>query len=369
MKIIMATPYFYPRVGGLELYAQQMAAQLVARGHEVHIVTSGKQRETVVLHGLTVHRLRAWTVISNTPVSPTWTRQIRRIVRDVRPDVMNVHAPVPSMALAAAAAAGRTPLVVTYHAGSMKKGRALVDSVIGLYEHFALPWMLAKAARIICASEFVRNDFLGLWEDKTITVTPGVDVERFVPSAAPAVRGRVAFVGDFRDPRKGIDVLRSAIKLLPGASLRIIGQGSPVPQDNVSYAGVKRGQDLVAELQRAELLVLPSTTDAESFGMVLIEAMACGLPVIGSNVGGIKHVISDGRDGLLVPPKDPQALAAAMAVILRDPAYGRQLGRNGRYKVARIMSWSRRGALTEAVLFEASEAGQARLATAEVRHG
>lgn len=369
MKIIMATPYFYPRVGGLELYAQQMALQLVARGHEVHIVTSGKKRETVKLHGMTVHRLRAWAVVSNTPVSPTWTRQIRKLVRGIQPDVINVHAPVPSMALAAAAAAGRTPLVVTYHAGSMKKGRALVDSVISLYEHFALPWMLAKAARIICASEFVRSEFLGLWEDKTITVTPGVDTERFVPSLRPAVRGRVAFVGDFRDPRKGIAVLREAITRLPGASLRIIGQGTPEPQDNVSYAGVKRGRDLVAELQSAELLVLPSTTDAESFGMVLIEAMACGLPVIGSNVGGIKHVISDGSDGLLVPPSDAKALAAAMAVILNNPAYGRELGRNGRYKVARIMSWSRRGALTEAVLAEAAQGGSAPLATAEVQHG
>jgi glycosyltransferase involved in cell wall biosynthesis len=88
-------------------------------------------------------------------------------------------------------------------------------------------------------------------------------------------------------------------------------------------------------------VVLPSLTDAESFGMALVEAMSCGRPVVGSRVGGIPGVVTDGQDGLLVPPGDARALAAACLTVLTDPGLADRLGRAGRQAAVSRFSWSR----------------------------
>ena len=103
--------------------------------------------------------------------------------------------------------------------------------------------------------------------------------------------------------------------------------------DRVRFVGTLAGDDLVAAYQRATIVVLPSTTEAESFGMVLIEAMSCGRPVIGSRVGGVPFVIDHGRDGLLVTPGDPAALATAIIELGNDPGMRSSMGAQGRRKV------------------------------------
>ncbi len=362
MKVLIATPYFSPRIGGLELYAEAVARELLTAGWEVHVVTSGAQPGTEKYKGITIHRLRPAFVVSNTPVNPFWRWQLRRIIKDIAPDVINVHAPVPTMALAASAAAGRIPVVVTYHAGSMKKGRFLVDQLIATYESWLLPRMLNRATAIICASNFVRDTFLTQWAAKTTTITPGVDTDAFTPAVHQTAKGSVLFVGDFRDPRKGLEVLLAAIRKLPGVNLTVVGPGTPNPEPRVHYVGVKHGAELIAEFQKASLLVLPSTTEAESFGMVLLEAMACGLPVIGSRIGGIGSVIADGEDGLLVPPGDVTVLTQAIAHLTQNPKLAHQFGANGRRKVERNFTWHTRGAATAEILAAATTSG-------EVHHG
>ncbi len=130
----------------------------------------------------------------------------------------------------------------------------------------------------------------------------------------------------------------------PGLRLRLVGGGDGVDyyqqiatglgvQERVDFSGTLRGRDLVEAYQQSTLIVLPSTTEAESFGISLIEGMACGKPVIGSRIGGIPYVISDGEDGLLVAPSDARSLAAACAAILSDPELGVRLGAAGRSKV------------------------------------
>jgi rhamnosyl/mannosyltransferase len=107
----------------------------------------------------------------------------------------------------------------------------------------------------------------------------------------------------------------------------------------VEAVGELTGEALVTELRTAAVLALPSRTEAESFGMALVEAMACATPVVGSEVGGIPHVVTDGETGLLVPPGDPAALAAACRRLLEDTALADRLGAAGRRRAEERYAW------------------------------
>ena len=353
LKVLIVAPYFYPRVGGLENYVRHIARELSKIGWAVSVVCGDvavRKPQQESMDGCTVYRLPVWKVISNTPVHLGWYRMLRRIIKAERPDVINANAPVPYMADMIALAARRIPVVMTYHAGSMRKNQIATDWAIRLYESFLLPHTLNRAARIICSSDFVRDHFLRAWQDKSVTIMPGVDTEYFVPGEPRLDRQGIVFVGDFRDPRKGLDVLLEAVRELPDVRLRIVGPGDARPQARVEFLGVKHGEALVRELQRSQALVLPSTTEAEGFGMVLIEAMACATPVIASDIGGIALAVRDGVDGLLVPPGDPIALRRAIAGLLADPARIAKLGAAGRDRTERLFTWSDRGLATDEAL-------------------
>jgi glycosyltransferase involved in cell wall biosynthesis len=353
LKVLIVSPYFYPRVGGLENYVRHISRELSKMGWAVSVVCGDvavrtPQRDS--LDGCTVYRLPVWKVISNTPVHLGWYRMLKQIIKTERPDVINANAPVPYMADMIVLAARQIPVVMTYHAGSMRKDRLTTDWAIRLYESLLLPRTLNRATRIICSSDFIRDHFLRAWRDKSVTIMPGVDTECFVPGDAQRERQGIVFVGDFRDPRKGLDVLLEAVRELPDVRVRIVGPGDPRPQPRVEFLGVKYGEALVRELQRSQALVLPSTTEAEGFGMVLIEAMACATPVIASDIGGIALAVRDGVDGVLVPPGDPIALRRAITELLGDPARISELGAAGRDRTERLFTWSDRGQATDEAL-------------------
>jgi glycosyltransferase involved in cell wall biosynthesis len=153
---------------------------------------------------------------------------------------------------------------------------------------------------------------------------------------------------------KGVDVLLRAFALLapelPACRLSLVGDGDALEGhralarelgvgDRVVFRGSLTGEALVAAYQQARAVVLPSLTEAESFGMVLVEAMACGTPVIGSDVGGIPFVIADGVTGLLAPPADPAALAARCRQLLLDDDLATRLGAAGRRAAVERFAW------------------------------
>ena len=150
-----------------------------------------------------------------------------------------------------------------------------------------------------------------------------------------------------------LDAFSSVLDELPAAELVLVGDGDAVDQhrqhaaelgirDRVRFRGALRGEALVEAYQEASVVVLPSTTDAEAFGMTVIEAMACKKPVVGSRVGGVPFVIDDGRDGLLVLLADPEELARACVRLLRAPDLAAEMGGRGYTKVTRDYSWPAR---------------------------
>lgn len=357
----IVTPYFAPKIGGLETYALNIAkACQSSPDMDVVVITSrddGRRRSVERYDGLTVVRLPRWFRLSNSPVNPWWFWSVRQLLRRYAVDVVDTHSPVPFMADVAVLVAGHRPVVMTYHAGSMRKGAGPADLVIGFYERQVLPRLFRRATAIVSVSPGLLTGFLAPWRQKLELITPGVDTDRFRPApptgdtdggAGPII----TFVGRLERSSewKGLPELLEAFRDLvaqgqwPGLRLRLVGGGDGVDhyraiatrlgvQDQVDFSGVLRGQDLVEAYQQSTVIVLPSTTEAESFGISLIEGMACAKPVIGSRIGGIPYVISEGEDGLLVTPGDPASLAAACASILSQPDLAVRLGAAGRRKV------------------------------------
>lgn len=368
VRVALVTPYYPPSVGGLERYTQQIARALCDDpGFEVVVITTGEARRTRTVRedGITVVRLAPWARISNSPVSGWWPVQVRRLLRAHRIDVVHAHAPTPYLADVAAYVAGPRPVALTYHAGSLVKGESrVVDTLLRTYERFVLPRVFARADALVAVSPIAAPYATG----RAHLIPPGVDTAEFRPGPpAAGSSADVVYVGRLqRTSRwKGVPVLLEAFARVareePAARLVLVGDGDDVPAlreraaalgiaDRVVWRGALAGEALVAAYQRARVVVLPSLTAAESFGMTLVEAMACGRPVVGSRVGGIPYVVRDGVDGLLVPPGDAGALSAALTDLLRDEQRADALGAAGRMAAEERWDWSHSTAATLALL-------------------
>ena len=356
--VAVVTPYYPPSLGGVQQYAERIVSRLRADGVPTVVVTTGDTRVGVrreLVDGVRIYRLPVAVRWSSTPLHPGWPGLLRRIFELERVAIVNTHAPVVGLAdLAVRAAAGR-PVVATYHAGSMAKGATVIDPLLRAYERYLLPRTFARARTVVAVSPTA----LGADRPNAEIISPGVDVEVFTPTAAPRSPFRILFVGrmDASSAWKGVHVLIEAFarvrRRVPGAELRCVGSGDAVPGlraraadlgclDAVTFTGRRDGPELVAEYQQAAVTVLPSLTAAESFGMTLIEAMACGSPVIGSRVGGIPYVVTPGVDGLLVAPGDVAELADACGRVLTDRSFADRLSVAGCRSATAEFTWSSR---------------------------
>lgn len=359
--VAIVTPYYPPKIGGVEQYTARLAAAVAAdAGMRAVVITTrldgGLRTRVSTEDGVLVVRLGVWLKLSNTPLSPLWPLQLRRWFARTGTDVVNAHAPVPGLGDLAVAVAGHRPTVLTYHAGSMHKGErdsGLGDRLIGLYERALLPRVFARARRLVAVSPVS----LAEGQPHTLRITPGVDTDRFTPGAPASQRSRtVVYVGrtDRSSAWKGVDVLVRAFARLaadvPEARLRLVGDGDALPDlralaaelgvaERLETPGALSGDALTDAVRTAAVLALPSLTEAESFGMALVEGMACATPVVGSAVGGIPHVVADGETGLLVPPGDPEALAMACTELLTDGELADRLGAAGRRTAEERYAW------------------------------
>lgn len=359
IRITVVASYFYPKIGGLENYAYLLAKKLHESGaYTVSIITSnydgkGYKRETI--DGMAIHRLPIMFRISNTPINLLWGGMIKKIFDAEQPDIVHVHTPVPYMADVAAYEAKGRKVVLTYHAGSMLKGKWPADAAIWPYEKIFLPILFKRADAIVAISqEFAKRTF-PQFAGKIYSIPPGIDLGRFKRMPLPVGIKTVTYVGRIERSSdwKGIEPLLQAMTLvvkdLPHVRLELVGGGDAVEYYKeraqalgiagfVMLSGPLLGSALVDAYRRASVTVLPSTSDSEAFGTALIEAMASGRPVIGTRIGGIPRVIDDGKNGLLVPPNDPAALAAAIKKVVTDDALAARLADNGAAK-AQAFSW------------------------------
>ncbi|MDB5238939.1 MAG: putative hexosyltransferase, glycosyltransferase family 1 [Candidatus Parcubacteria bacterium] len=347
--IVIATAYFYPKIGGVENYSYMLAKKLQESGeYTVSIITSdydNTKNAKLIIDGMTVYRLPVGFRLSNTPMNLRWYWEIKKILKQEKPDILHVHSPVPYLPDMAAWAGKNVPMVFTYHSGSMKKGKWPIDALIQIYEKVFLAKMFQRARAVIAISqEFVKNTF-PQYKNKTFFIPTGVDLGRFKKMPLPASQ-RVTYVGriEHSSSWKGIDSLLQAMTIVvsqcPEATLELIGGGDALPHykeraaqlgiaESVVFSGPKRGAELVEAYSRSNVVVLSSISDSEAFSVTLVEAMACGRPIVGTNIGGTPQLIDHEKNGLLVAPNKPEELAAAIIRVLNDTTLAQNLAASG----------------------------------------
>jgi phosphatidylinositol alpha-mannosyltransferase len=286
--------------------------------------------------------------------------RIRRSLRAFGPDVVHVHEPFSPLTSLEALVAARAPLVGTFHAYAQRSIAlaALSPALRPLWTRMRVRLAVSEAA-----AEYAGRHFRG-----AVRVVPnGADVELFrdaSPSSGLPEGRKVVFVNRL-EPRKGFGVAVRAFGLLadelPDVHLIVAGDGPERDAVGVLPAGTRERVvmlgtvphlDLPPFLAAADVSVAPAL-GRESFGIVLVEAMAAGLPVIASDIPGYREVVRDGLDGILVPPNDPAGLAGGLRRVLDDPDLRARLAAAGRER-AEAFRWDVVAAQIEAAYREAA---------------
>ena len=342
LRIVQVSPYSWDVPGGVQIHVRELSAHLRALGHEVRILAPGRHpgsRADALIVGRAVP-VRGNGSVARISFGPQVGRMVGRALRDFRPDVIHVHEPlVPSVSMHAVLQAN-APVVATFHSNV---GRERVGS---LWFRLAVPMIRPvwnRLARRIAVSEAARHSVTSRMGDGDLRIVPnGVDVSRFAaakPAELPPGR-HVLFVGRLEE-RKGFPVAVQAFaelaRVYPDLRLLVIGDGTErdavetLPADarsRVEMLGRVDDDRLASYLKAADLYIGPAT-GGESFGIVLAEAMAAGLPIIASDIDGYRDVARDGREALLVPPGDPAALVAGVRRVLDDATLAESLGMAG----------------------------------------
>ncbi|HEV7208208.1 MAG TPA: glycosyltransferase family 4 protein [Mycobacteriales bacterium] len=346
MRIGLVCPYVWDLPGGVQAHVRDLAETLLGLGHEVSVLTP--VGDDAALPDYCVDAGRPVPVPYNGSVArlllgPVSAGRTRRWLRQGGFDLIHVHEPVaPSVALLACYFADG-PVVATFHTAN-PRSRAMTT-----FEPFFVP-ALEKVRGRIAVSEAARRTTVEHLGGDAVLIPNGVAVARYaraMPFPGHPDGRTLVFLGRADEPRKGLAVLLEAMSLLPpDVRLLVAGPGEvslpPSLSARVELLGRVSEQDKAALLRSADIYVAPNT-GGESFGIVLLEAMAAGAPVIASDLDAFRRVLAGGHAGVLFPTGDAPALAAAAAALLSDPSRRGALQARGRQEVQRY-DWTTVGA-------------------------
>ncbi|MDQ3513544.1 MAG: glycosyltransferase [Chloroflexota bacterium] len=367
--------------GGMNVYIRELCCHLAPLGHQIDIFTRRVDTETPdvteLCPGVNVITLTAGPAEplhkdDLFPLLPEFANQavLSSLRRGVRYDVVHAHYWLSGWTAHLLRRYWDTPFVTMFHTTAHMK-RSSGNSTVESPQRIATERQVIDLSdSLIAANPAERADLL--WRqrmrtDKVCTVPPGVDLDLFTPGDRDAARRRLGLPGDRPlvlfvgriDPIKGIDTLVRALADWPAGGLRprlvLIGGdldpgGSPTGDlaavarqadtagigGDVLYLGSRPQSDLPDFYRAVDVVAVPSLY--ESFGLVAVEAMACGRPVVASRAGGLAFTIEDGESGLLVPAADPAALATALHSVVNDVTLADRLGKAAR-EAAYPFSW------------------------------
>ena len=348
MRIAIVTPYSWTYPGGVNRHVESLAGELLARDHDVRVMGpwDPPDRKSHILHrepakvrsmpdylvplGRTVG-FKANGAVSNVSLFPDAITGLRRELRAFRPDVVHAHEPPAAVLAWDACSYPDAPVVGTFHAYSTKPLPNHLGTLVGARRKFN---QLTTRIAVSEAAAWTGKRWFG---GNYRIIPNGVDLS-LVPEVEPDAGEelRILFVGRAEE-RKGLPVLLTAFEALVEhvpARLTLISAdledarryvSDPEVLDRIDGLGHVRAPELWRNLAAADVLCAPSLA-GESFGMVLTEAFAAGTPVIASHIAGYADVVTDGVDGILVPPADPQRLAEELQRLHHEPRRREAMG-------------------------------------------
>lgn len=349
MRILIVLTYYDPYKSGLTVYAVRQAEALAVRGNRVTVLTSQYVRDLPLeewKNGVHIVRVPVAFYLSKGVVMPKFLGTVRRLLRDS--DVVNLHVPQMDAALAAwQARKQHKPIVLTYHC-TVDLPKGLISRLAG----WAVGWsgrISANQADIIVhnTKDFAEHSpFLKRYMDKLEVIPPPIvvnpvsekDVVEFQDRHAILPSQIVIGMTARLTAEKGVEYLADAMpKVLakyPEARVIFVGEYKNVPGESAyrdrimfrveglgshwTFLGRVSDMDLAAFYHSCDVLVLPSINSTESFGMVQVEAMICGTPVIATDLPGVRQPVITTGFGKIVPLQDSDALAEAILTVLQD---------------------------------------------------
>lgn len=364
MKIVMLTPFFMPHTGGTEKYVRDVATELSHRGHTLRIITTdlpkGKRPRQETLDGLEVIRLPAVDVL--------YLPIVRSLPFSLFEGFDLIHSHGPAFHFTARAIAyGKVPHVVTFHCDTTVSGRLFRVTVPGwvttLFENLAnryIERVLPGVDAIITTTRSYAETSPVVSRFQYNPIPIGIHTKPWddVRNAFTAEEGkrnphRILFVGRLA-ANKGVEILVDALarirRTVPQATLTIAGEGEEKERiiaqieklgltSAVEWLGTMSFKDLVQLYSTSAVFVLPSINRLEAFGIVQLEAMTCGTPVVASDLPGVNGVMDVGKTGLLFPIGNSEALAQTLLGLLQNPARIESMGRAARELIERKYGW------------------------------
>jgi len=363
MRIALLSSFFYPHVGGTEKYVEDLATELARRGHTVAVFTNTPANgdASAIRKGFRIVRLptlwgRYQPLLSLIPY---------RLLSGF--DVVHSHLPPTHFAQAVTRRLGRVPHIVTYHCDLeinenfwIVKVPHWVSGIVNRYSAWARARLLGGSDRIIATSASYAKDspVLSRFEAKIIPI--GVDVDKFLAAAEEVARGRelrrrdrLLYVGRLA-PSKGIDHLIGALAFVRAhgldVSLQVVGGGELLPrlkrtarslgvEEVVSFSGELPFEALVHAYLEATALVLPSVVRIEAFGIVQLEALVLGTPVIASDLSGVREVVERSGGGYLFEHGNWRALAETITHAFSNREETRRRAEAGKAYVRANYTW------------------------------
>ena len=354
MRILTTLTYYRPHYSGLTIYAERLARALVARGHHVTVVTSRFDRELAgheVRDGVEVIRPSVLMRISKGVIMPGLPFRAEQIARQA--DIVHLHLPQLDAAyIALLARSVGKPVVLTYHC-DLHLPSGAIHRLANLASSIANHISARAANRIVTnTQDYAEHSvFLKHYLDKVHVIPPPVVLPEPDPGSVESLRckakiqpgQRIIGMAARLASEKGVEYLVEAMPIIlekhPTARVLFMGQYKNVLGEEMyarklaplieklgqhwTFLGNLSPGELAVFFRESELTVLPSINSTESFGMVQVEAMTCGTPVVATDLPGVRQPVRMTGMGLVVPPEDPRSLARAIISILDSPkGYG-----------------------------------------------
>jgi len=357
LRIVQTPARFFPSIGGVDKYVLNLSQELVNKGHSVKVVCANEPKSNLTeIDGINVQRLNYIGKIRNTNI----TLGLFFALLKENFDIIHTHFPTPwsadiSMIISFLK---RKPLILTYHNDAVTAGKLKV--LVEIYNRVFLKLLLKGSTKILITQpEYInRSKYLYKYKNKIEIIPNGIDTKIYFQKNINKIPNQIFFLSilDRHHTYKGLDCLIKAIKIvrtkIPDIKLIVGGSGELVEEyktltkglgleKNVEFRGFIESNKLVDLYNQSELFVLPSTGIQEGFGIVLLEALACGTPVIATNIVGIAKEIKDNKCGIIIPCNDAKKLVQAIIRIIKNINLQKKMIIKGKLLIQDKYDWNK----------------------------